>query len=170
MKTNTPPMSPDPAGENEEDGDFDFGDIEEVIELNADTNPEELAERLAGLQEESEDMEEEEVIVDMATTVFSKHQGSVFTCSLSPNGSVAATGGEDDLAHVWKISNGDICFSCSGHKDSVTHVCFNHDGTLLATADYGGYIQVWEVASTNKVWEFEVGDLGGLPMGKCGCG
>lgn len=167
MKSNTPPMSPDPAGRDEGDEDFDIGDIEEVIELNENTDVEELAERLVASsvpQEEPEDeqMEEEEIVVDMATAVFSKHKGSVFTCSISPTGSVAATGGEDDLAYVWKIGNGDILFTCSGHKDSVTHLCFSHDGTLLATGDYGGYIQVWEVASSSKIWEFEVGDLGWL--------
>lgn len=30
MKSNTPPMSPDPAGRDEGDEDFDIGDIEEV--------------------------------------------------------------------------------------------------------------------------------------------
>lgn len=30
MKANTPPMSPDPAGSNEDDEEFDIGDIEEV--------------------------------------------------------------------------------------------------------------------------------------------
>ena len=44
-------------------------------------------------------------------------------------------------------------------QDSVIHLCFSHDGTLLATGDYAGYIQVWEVASSKKVWEFEVGEL-----------
>lgn len=45
-------------------------------------------------------------------------------------------------------------------QDSVTHVCFSQDGKLLATGDYGGYIQVWELDSCNKIWEFEVGELG----------
>ncbi|XP_045111303.1 angio-associated migratory cell protein-like [Portunus trituberculatus] len=153
MKTNTPPMSPGPSDDNEDDENIDLGEIQEVIDLN-EVNLEEMT--------EEEDMEEEETIVDMATTVFSKHEGSVFTCSISPSGSVAATGGEDDFAYVWKVSDGDILFTCTGHKDSVIYVCFSHDGTLLATGDYAGYIQVWEVASSNKVWEFEVGELGWL--------
>lgn len=52
----------------------------QVIELNENTDVEELAERLVASsvpQEEPEDeqMEEEEIVVDMATAVFSKHKG-----------------------------------------------------------------------------------------------
>lgn len=167
MKSNTPPMSPVHPESNEDDEEFDIGDIEEVIELNENTDVEELAERLVASSSEApqdapEQMEDEEMITDMATTVFDKHKGSVFTCSISPNGSMAATGGEDDLAYVWKITDGNVIFTCTGHKDSVTHTSFSHDGKLLATGDYGGYIQVWDVDSSSKIWEFEVGDLGWL--------
>lgn len=44
-------------------------------------------------------------------------------------------------------------------QDSVAHVCFTHDGTLLATGDLAGYIQVWKAATSTKIWEFEVEDL-----------
>lgn len=44
-------------------------------------------------------------------------------------------------------------------QDSVAHVCFTHDGTLLASGDLAGYIQVWKVATLTKIWEFEVEDL-----------
>lgn len=51
----------------------------QVIELNENTDPEELAERLVGasgsVQELPEEMEDEETVTDMATTVFSKHKG-----------------------------------------------------------------------------------------------
>ncbi|MPC67351.1 hypothetical protein E2C01_061526 [Portunus trituberculatus] len=66
MKTNTPPMSPGPSDDNEDDENIDLGEIQEVIDLN-EVNLEEMT--------EEEDMEEEETIVDMATTVFSKHEG-----------------------------------------------------------------------------------------------
>lgn len=45
-------------------------------------------------------------------------------------------------------------------QDSVTHTSFSHDGKLLATGDYSGYIQVWDLDSSSKIWEFEVSDLG----------
>lgn len=47
----------------------------------------------------------------------------------------------------------------SGHKDSVTQVSFSADGTYLATGDMSGFIQVWNIATKETVWSFEVADL-----------
>lgn len=49
--------------------------------------------------------------------------------------------------------------SFSFFQDSVVCVKFNHDGSLLATGDMSGYIQVWKVEGATKTWDFETGDL-----------
>lgn len=165
MKSNTPPNSPNPYLEGEGEDEFDIGDIEEVIELDNDTDLQDVAERLGAAvrEEEDERMDEEQMdVTDMATLVFSKHKGSVFSCSVSPIGSIAATGGEDDMAYVWDINTGNVLHTCTGHKDSVTCLGFSHDGSLLATGDMSGYIQVWKIATSAKIWEFETGDLNWL--------
>ncbi|XP_042203261.1 angio-associated migratory cell protein-like isoform X2 [Homarus americanus] len=166
MKTNTPPSSPDPHLDGDREEVIDIGDIEEVIELDDDTNLEEVAERLvgAGGGEEDESMEDGEAadVTDMAAVVFSKHKGSVFSCSVSSSGNLAATGGEDDLAYVWDANTGNVVFTCTGHKDSVTWVDFSQDGSLLATGDMSGFIQVWKISTSSKIWEFEIGDLSWL--------
>lgn len=69
------------------------------------------------------------------------------------------SGGEDDKAYVWNISDGEVAFECANHQDSVTSALFSHDGCYLATADMGGFIQVWKVATKSVVWSFETGDL-----------
>ena len=48
---------------------------------------------------------------------------------------------------------------CSGHKDSVTCVGFNHDSSLVVTGDMAGLIKVWSVDSQQDVWSYEVDDL-----------
>ena len=84
----------------------------------------------------------------------------MFCCSLNPkDNSLIVSGGEDDKAFVWNISDGKILFECSNHHDSVTNAQFSHDGVYLATADMSGFIQVWKVATKSMVWNFEVGDL-----------
>ena len=40
--------------------------------------------------------------------------GSVFSVSVQPSGELACSGGEDDKAYVWKVSNGSILFECGG--------------------------------------------------------
>ena len=72
---------------------------------------------------------------------------------------LVASGGEDDKAYVWNITNGEVLFECTNHQDSVTSVAFSHDGGYLATADMSGLIQVWKVTTKSMVWSFEVGDL-----------
>lgn len=105
--------------------------------------------------------------------------------SLDPvTNSLAVTGGEDDKAYVWRVSDGEVllecsgelrtgtttgsirsrttgsfCFSSPGHKDSVTCAMFSHDSSLVASGDMSGLIKVWRVETKEEVWSFEVGDL-----------
>ena len=46
--------------------------------------------------------------------VFSKHTGSVFCVNLDPSANMVVTGGEDDKAFVWKASDGEVMFECTG--------------------------------------------------------
>ncbi|KAK3874298.1 hypothetical protein Pcinc_020764 [Petrolisthes cinctipes] len=167
MKDNTPPVSPGPAGVDEEH-EFNIDDIGEVIELE-DFDIDAESPGLSGADDDvDDDMDEEEeeeeaeaaaAVEDMASLVFTNHKKSVFTCCVSPDGSLAASGGEDDMAYIWDVNSGNVLHSCSGHKDSIVQVCFSHDGSLLATGDLAGYIQVWKVATHTKIWEFEVEEL-----------
>ncbi|CAL4098661.1 unnamed protein product [Meganyctiphanes norvegica] len=167
MRDNTPPRSPShDEFDNNDDDAFNINDIIEVIDLDDNTNLEDVADQLiaaaGGEGEDEEEMDEDEDsendVTEMAKKVFLDHKGSIFDVAVSPS-NLAVTGGEDDLAHVWEINTGNKVFTCTGHKDSVTCVDFNHDGSLLATGDMAGYIQVWNVSSQSKIWEFETGDL-----------
>ena len=46
-----------------------------------------------------------------------------------------------------------------GHKDSVTNVGFSPNDKFYFTADLAGFIQVFELESHKKIWDFEVGDV-----------
>lgn len=87
-----------------------------------------------------DELEEENMtdVMDMAKITFAKHKGSVFSCSISKDGKMALTGGEDDMAYLWLIATGEILMEITGHKDSVTEVGFNHDDTFIVTGDMGG--------------------------------
>ncbi|XP_023804989.1 angio-associated migratory cell protein [Oryzias latipes] len=147
-------------------------EIIEVIDLNdTEPEPEDLADDLdnvdfeeAELEDdegwETEDEMEAEAEQDDSELTFSKHTGSVFCVSLDPvTNSLAVTGGEDDKAYVWRVSDGEVLLECSGHKDSVTCAMFSHDSSLVASGDMSGLIKVWRVETKEEVWSFEVGDL-----------
>lgn len=154
----TPPSSvngDEITGMDEEDGMFYYDDVEEV-------QLEDLEEML-GVEEEDMDMEPPE---DHAAFVFSKHVGSVFCCDLHPDGKLAVTGGEDDRAYVWSVTDGQLVMDCVGHKDSVIFVGFSFDGAYLATADMSGLIKVWKCNTDENqqgpwtvAFEYEADDL-----------
>ncbi|XP_028393460.1 angio-associated migratory cell protein-like isoform X2 [Dendronephthya gigantea] len=109
-------------------------------------------------EEFDEDAEDEER--DDSDLTFSQHAASVFCVSMDPlNCSHVVSGGEDDKAFFWKLSDGKIEFTCNGHKDSVTCSVFSHDSNYVATGDMSGVIKVWSVKSGVEVWSFETSDL-----------
>jgi len=161
---NTPPVSPrEPEMEDSDE------EVEEVAELedNEDFNDEDFEEvEILNDDMMGDDEEEDEAVedvVDNSILTFQQHSGSVFCCSVNPkDNSMIVSGGEDDKAFVWNMSDGKILFECSNHHDSVTNAQFSHDGVFLATADMSGFIQVWKLATKSMVWNFEVGDLNWL--------
>ncbi|CAH0558160.1 unnamed protein product [Brassicogethes aeneus] len=141
----------------ESDSEFDIPDDEiEIIYSDSDED---------GLDEENiEEMIEgieinEAEVVDLAKFTFTKHAKSVFCSDLSGDSKLAVTGGQDDVAYVWDTESGEVVLECTGHKDSVTEVAFNHNDQYVATADMCGMIQVWDVADKKLIWCFEGDDM-----------
>lgn len=154
-------------------------EIVEVIDLNdTEPGPDDLADELddVDFEEEPGNVDDEgwetedemEADQDDSELTFSSHKGSVFCVSLDPvTNTMAVTGGEDDKAFVWSLSDGEVLFECTGHKDSVTCAVFSHDSTLVATGDMSGLIKVWKVETKEEIWSFEVGDLEWLEWHPC---
>lgn len=97
--------------------------------------------------------------IDLSKLSFNRHTKSVFTGALSKSGLLAATGGEDDIAYVWSVENGDVVLECTGHKDSVTEVAFNFNDQYIATGDMCGLIQVWSLNEKKLIWCYEGDDM-----------
>ncbi|KAJ6665596.1 hypothetical protein lerEdw1_003439 [Lerista edwardsae] len=152
------------------DGDGDAEELVEVVDLEP-PGPDDLADEMEDVdldeeeaawktEEEDEGVEEGMEAQDDSEVTFSKHTASVFCVSLDPKtNTLAVTGGEDDKAFVWRLSDGELLFECSGHKDSVTCAGFSHDSTFVATGDMSGLIKVWQVDTKEEIWSFEVADL-----------
>lgn len=109
---------------------------------------------------ESNDEDNEEDIIDDANITFRGHSGTVFCCNFSKDSNLAASGGEDDLGFVWNTNTGENIFTCTGHHESVIYAGFNHDSSLVATADMNGLIQVRDVNENFAVvWNFEAEEI-----------
>lgn len=116
----------------------DLGDVE-VIYLDGDDEDIE-DEYFASDTPEHEQIEAE--VIDVSKLTFPKHGKSVFGSDVSKNQKLVVTGGEDDMAYVWDSASGEVLFECTGHKDSVVEVGFNHDDAYVVTGDMAGLIQV----------------------------
>ncbi|XP_002734673.1 angio-associated migratory cell protein-like [Saccoglossus kowalevskii] len=170
-------MADDSGSDSFEDEGISSEDILDVIEFEEDENenPEALAGEMGEMDLEpgdhgnfSEDDDDDDDgamagiddLPDDADVCFKEHSASVFSCDVDPKtSSLVVTGGEDDKAFVWNISDGQKVFECTGHKDSVTCVAFSSDSELLATGDMSGVIKVWKIANKSEIWSFDCSDL-----------
>ncbi|XP_015592395.1 angio-associated migratory cell protein isoform X2 [Cephus cinctus] len=152
LQKDTPPASPSMDEDIDEDGLVYVEDVDEVIEV--------LSRNDTGIEQENEEekMEEDQPIRDDAICTFTKHQGSVFCGSLSKDGKLAVTGGEDDKAFVWSTISGETFLECTGYEDSVIFADFNKDDSYLAVADMSGIVKVWKMIDKSLVWEYNMGD------------
>lgn len=164
MKQDTPPASP---GQQEEEDDVVELDEEFIVDEDEDDYENDNGFGISDISMDDEDGQDEMSEAasnapkrDDSELVFSKHTGSVFCCHLEQKmGCLAVTGGEDEKAYVWKTRTGEVEFECTGHNDSVIGVEFNHDGSLVATGDMGGLIQVWKISSKSLLWSENISEF-----------
>lgn len=138
----------------------DLNDVEIIYSDSENDEEESYAQDMLDIDDDNnENVENNEPITDMAQLTFEKHTWMVFMGDVSKNGDTAITGGQDDVAYIWSTITGDVLFECTGHKDSVTHVGFNHDSQLAVTGDMNGMLQVWHVNDKKLEWCYEGDDM-----------
>jgi WD40 repeat protein len=65
------------------------------------------------------------------------HHGWLRTLSVSPDGSLVATGGNDKIVKVWKTQTGELVKQWMGHTKNVYSVQFMPDGKRVLSGDLG---------------------------------
>jgi len=122
---------------------------------------------IEGEGEETSDQEGEEAAVaqdvpaeqDDSLCSFEQHTDSVYAVDAKSTAGadvvLGASGGGDDKAYLWDLKTGQKKFDLFGHKDSVSTVQFNMDGSLLATASYDSTVKVWNTQDGSLIKSLE---------------
>jgi dipeptidyl aminopeptidase/acylaminoacyl peptidase len=82
------------------------------------------------------------------------HRGAVTTCAFSPDGKLVATGGDDKAVRLWDLATGrEVRRLDVG--DKVVQAAFAPDGRtiVVASADRGEPLQLWDATTGKLVWK-----------------
>lgn len=73
-------------------------------------------------------------------------KGTIWSVAYSPDGSLAASGGDAKSVSVWDISTWQLKNNLEGHQKTVNYVAFSPDGQLLASASSDKTVRLWKVS------------------------
>ncbi|GAA5939230.1 WD40 repeat domain-containing protein [Sporobolomyces koalae] len=150
-----------PAQHEEEDQEYlaedDVEEVEEIEEqgddqMDSGDEGEGFDEQDGEHADDAMDMLDNGLDDSFATS--SLHQAAVFTLQVHPvDSNLAVSGGEDDLAYIFRTDSGAEVKKLEGHSDSVTSCGWNFDGTMVATGGMDGKVIVWRAQGTGEFTE-----------------
>lgn len=76
---------------------------------------------------------------------FEAHQLEVYGVTVSPDGRIMATAGEDRLIRLWDTHTGKAVGRLEGHSRGVAALQFSAKGKLLASTSFDGTVRIWDV-------------------------
>ena len=79
-----------------------------------------------------------------------EHEGLVYSVSFSPDGSIIASGSEDNTIKLWSVRDGVCIATLKGHWSLVSSVSFSPDGLMIASGggdEYKSEIKLWWISN-----------------------
>jgi WD40 repeat protein/serine/threonine protein kinase len=93
---------------------------------------------------------------------FTGHSRGVATVAFSPDAQLAASGGDDQIVHVWETATGKPRFSLRGHTGSIQHLAFRAAGKQLISHDHNGAVKSWQLPGEKEVASYATPQYLGL--------
>ena len=90
---------------------------------------------------------------DFPHIVLEGHVQDVNSLAFSPDGSILASGNDEDAILLWDVNTGELLETFEGHTHGVDSVAFSPDGSILASGSggssvgEGGTIYLWDIAT-----------------------
>ncbi len=72
---------------------------------------------------------------------------SVFTVAYSSDGTLLASGGDDNAVILWDVATRSQREIFTEHSDSVMSVVFSPNSKILASASLDGFVRLWDITS-----------------------
>lgn len=77
------------------------------------------------------------------------HRGMIAAESFSANGGWLASGGVDQLIHLWNTTNWSLARALRGHRSPVFAIALSPDSHWLVSGDKSGEVKLWDLANHN---------------------
>ncbi|KAG2040923.1 quinon protein alcohol dehydrogenase-like superfamily [Suillus americanus] len=77
--------------------------------------------------------------------------GVMRTISLSPDGTMVASGSHDGAVRLWDVDTGKVVRKWIGHTRHVWSVCWSPDGGRVASGSMDHTLRVWDVRSRDTI-------------------
>lgn len=88
----------------------------------------------------------------LVQVLFESPKEQIESVAFSPDSKLVAGSASQDLTiKVWRVSDGQLLYTLSGHKDRVTYVAFSPVGGLLASGSTDQEIKLWRVSDGKEV-------------------
>jgi hypothetical protein len=85
---------------------------------------------------------------------FTGHARAVQSAALSPDGSLAVSGGDDDDLRLWDVATGKTVRLLKGHTNQVWCVAFSPDGKYVLSGGDDNTVRLWDVADGKEIRRF----------------
>jgi len=78
-------------------------------------------------------------------------QATIYSCRVSPDGSILVSSGEDGRHWVWDLRSGEQIAVLKGHTGRVWDCAISPDGRLVASAGEDGSVRLWYRSADGRV-------------------